>query len=107
MKAEELFRRETCDAKMTRIDTQKLVEKLVKSSDVVSIFNEITQNITEDADVKHTLLKNMCALFLRVKAFSKAKDITTNYLMVNKKKAQKKKALRKDLKILSQQKPEV
>ena len=52
-----------------------------------------------DDDIKYPLLEKMLALYLRVRSFSLAKDITTKYRMLNKR--GKKKALRSDLKALS------
>ena len=53
---------------------------------------------TIDKEIKDNLLENMLRLYLRVRAFSLAKDLTNKCKATHKKKTQKTKGLRKDIK---------
>ena len=98
VKTEQMFRRETCDIKIKKIDTKGMVARLMKDPEIISIFNTIAQDAEADANenTRHVVLKMMCSLYLRVKAFGLAKKITTNYRIAHR--ASKAKALRKALK---------
>ena len=95
---EQMFRRETCNTKNVRkIDTQAMVMKLMKDTEIISIISTITQDADcNDEQSRNVMIKMMCGLYLRVKAFSLAKKITTNYRIEHR--AKKSKALRKELK---------
>ena len=76
--AEELFRKDTM-GNPHKIDVADMVDHLTKKSEVISIFN----NIVDEAGVKNflpelkiNLSTLILSLFLKVRAFSKAKDIT-------------------------------
>ena len=100
LKAEETFRYQTSTVtNVKKIDTRQLIKDLMKNVDVVSAYNNVVDTFGDDDVIKYPLLEKMLALYLRVRSFSLAKDITTKYRILNKK--GKNKALRTDLKALS------
>jgi hypothetical protein len=96
VKAEEKFRRNTNLKDIQKIDTRLMVKQLLKDTDLICIFNRILQDLIIDDDQKHGILSKMLGLYLRVRAFSLAKKITSQHRLKNKK--GKSKALRKELK---------
>ena len=76
--ADELFRKYTM-GNPHKIDVADKVDQLIKKPEVISIFN----NIVDESGIKNflpelkiNLLTLMLSLYLKVRAFSKAKDIT-------------------------------
>ena len=55
--------------------------------DLLGFYNNIliTTNITMDNETKNNLLEKLLSLYLRVRAFSKARDITTAHEIEKKK----------------------
>lgn len=94
---EERFRVETSGF-VTQIDTKNILSKLLKNSDLRSLYNGVVGNRfgTCQKEVKENLLEKMISLYLRVRAFSTAKDIILKHRDTQKK--QKSKGLRKSLK---------
>ena len=71
----------------------------MKDKDVISTYNSILENCFKTEgykEIKHSLLLELFQLYLRVRAFSLAKDITVKFNLRNQSK--KKKSLRKDIK---------
>ena len=71
----------------------------MKDKDVISTYNSILENCFKTEgykEIKHSLLLELFQLYLRVRAFSLAKDITVKFNVRNQSK--KKKSLRKDIK---------
>ena len=88
-KTEELFHKETIVANLRNIDIQKMTFNLMGKSDIVSLSNI-------DTEIKNNL---QIQLYLRVRSFSEAKDITSD----KRKLCSATKGLRKEMK-MSQQK---
>ena len=102
-KAEELFRQETSVFNLRNINIPEITSNLMCQSDMVSLINSIV-NISGsdiDSELKDNLFEKMIQLYLRVRSFSLAKDLTSG-----KKKScsNKAKGLRKEIK-RSLQKP--
>lgn len=96
VKAEERFRSDTNLREIFKIDTKEMVFRLMKDTDVISVYNRIIQDIEIDDDTRYGILMKMLGLYLRVRAFSLAKKLTTKHRLEKKK--GKGKALRKELK---------
>ncbi len=67
------------------------------NTQVVSLYDSLVENsgVKIDPEVKDNLLENMLKLYLRVRAFSFAKDVIDKHLALKRKKS---KSLRKDIK---------
>ena len=94
--AEELFRKDTM-GNPHKIDVADMVDQLTKKSEVISIFN----NIVNESGVKNflpelkiNLLTLILSFCLKVRTFSKAKDITNKAKQLE---TQKSKGLRKTM----------
>ena len=96
VKAEERFRADTNLKEIFKIDTKAMVLRLMKDTDIISVYNKIIQDIEIDDDAKYGILMKMLGLYLRVRAYSLAKQLTTKHRL--EKKRGKGKALRKELK---------
>ena len=97
--AEETFRYQTSTlTDVKKIDTRQMVKDLIKNVDVISAYNNAVDPFVDDDDIKYPLLETMLPLYLRLRSFPLAKNITTRYRMLNTR--GKKKALRSDLKAL-------
>ena len=71
----------------------------MKDKDAISTYNSIVKNCSKTEgykEIKHNLLNELFQLYLRVRAFSLAKDITDKFKLRNK--SGKKKSLRKYIK---------
>ena len=100
-KAEELFRQEISVFNLRNNNIPEITSNLMCQSDMVSLINSIV-NISGsdiDSELKDNLFEKMIQLYLRVRSFSLAKDITCS-----KKKSSSSKGLRKEIK-RSLQKP--
>ena len=104
VKAEERFRADTNLKEIFKIDTKAMVLRLMKDTDIISVYNKIIQDIEIDDDAKYGILMKMLGLYLRVRAYSLAKQLTTKHRL--EKKRGKGKALRKELKEMSSTKNE-
>ena len=94
-KTEELFRKKTAVANMRNIDIMKITANLMSQSDI-SLINSITviSACNIDFEIRNNLFEKMIQLYLRVRSFSLARDITLN----KKKSCAATKALRKEMK---------
>ena len=95
-RAEEKFRAETEVDLLRKIDVKKMSLDLVNNVDVASYYNALVDSSGTDVadEIKQKLLDSMPKLYLRVRAYSLARDVTAS-----KKSAESsKKSLRKDLK---------
>ena len=79
--SEKIFRLETdAETHFSKIDIPYMLAVIMKNSTVVSVFQELTgqdENYNELEDLFHSMIE----LYLRVRAFSLAKDITQKYKM--------------------------
>ena len=96
--AEGVFKVHTSSSTVFRIDAKSMINNLLMNTEVVSLFNNLIEDsgVAIDSEVKDNLLENMLSLYLRVRSFSYAKDITNKHKFELKKK--KSKALQKDIK---------
>lgn len=98
-RVEEQFRCDTEINNLRKIDVQKITNQLLREVDIISLFDLICDTdksgITMiQPEVKYNVLEGMIKLYLRVRSFSLAKDITSR------KNAEKKsKALRREIKM--------
>lgn len=76
-KTEEEFRRATSVTNLRNIDIDKMVLNLMSDSDVVSLYSLISDGLDCSCELKKNVLENAMKLFLRVRSFSLAKDITS------------------------------
>ena len=78
-RAEERFRAETHVDHLRKIDIKKMSTDLIKDVDIVSYFNLLVDETDKrlTIEIQQNLLQSMIALYLRVRSFSLAKDITT------------------------------
>jgi len=96
--AEEKFREETSIYSIRKIDINKMTECLMTDPEIVSVYNNIIKESEThiDQEIPDNLLEKMLKLYLRVRAFSLAKDITGRHSAASK--AKKAKGLRKTIK---------
>lgn len=99
---EEEYRIETSSDHLRKIDSQAITLNLMKNVDIISIYNNIVEStgIKCNEELSENLLEKLIALYLRVRAFSTAKDITNKHWVAQKK--QKTKGLRKSIKKASE-----
>lgn len=95
-RAEEKFRTVTEVDYLRKIDVKTMAADLMKDVDVVSFFNAMVDSTdtTIVDEIKQNLLDSMLKLYLRVRSFSLARDITAN----KSSEQAMQKALRKNLK---------
>ena len=65
-----------------RINIEQIVRSLMKYKDMISTYNSIAENCSKTEgykEIKHNLLHELFQLYLRVRAFSLAKDITDKF----------------------------
>ncbi len=74
--AEEAFRKETSCSHISRIDCDKILDLLLNNIDVISIYNNALANVPciTAKETRSCLLEKILNLYLRVRAFSAAKD---------------------------------
>ena len=79
-KTEELFRKETAVANLPNIDIAKITLNLMSQSDIISLIDSITDisGCNIDLEIRNNLFEKMIQLYLRVRSFSLARDITFN-----------------------------
>ena len=96
--AEGMFKVHSSSSTVFKIDTKSMTNNLLMNTEVVSLFNTLSEDsgVAIDSEIKDNLLENMLNLYLRVRSFSYAKDVTNKHKFALKKK--KSKALRKDIK---------
>ena len=100
--AEQLFRKTTETEKhLKKIDINAMTEELLQDTKIISLYKAIIgASDTNDLDneVKVNLLENILKLYLRVRSFSFAKDITSHKKQEQRNLKFKTKALRNDIK---------
>jgi hypothetical protein len=86
------------DMREHNINTQKMASELMLDPMVVSSYGNIIDAscLSVDIEIKENVLEKLLTLYLKVRAFSTAKDIVSKHRI--EKKSKKTKALRKDLK---------
>ena len=100
-RAEKHFRIETNVTSVRRINIEQITRSLMEDKDVISTYNSIAENCSKTEgykEIKHNLSHELFQLYLRVRAFSLAKDITDKFKLRNK--SGKKKSLRNILRSL-------
>ena len=100
---EQTYRVETSMNLLKKIDTKNMVIALLKNPGIQSLYNAIVSGVAIfcDKEVKENLLEKMISLYLRVRAFSTAKDKIQKYRN-EQKQSKSKKGLRKSLKKAAQ-----
>ena len=95
---EKKFRIETSKQHVRKINTRKMVDELLRNSEIISMYGSLTEPISLDIneEIKENLLASLIRLYLRVRAFSLARDITSKHRLALK--AKKANALRKNIK---------
>lgn len=95
-KTEELFRAKTSVVNLHNIDIEEIASNLMTQPDIISLTNSIVINSGSDIDteIKNNLFEKMIKLYLRVRSFSLARDITAK----KKKASATSKSLRKEMK---------
>lgn len=96
--SEIVFRKHTNKDKVTRLPVDNIVNEVLASSLVKSLWCNIVENcdVEISKECQSLCLENIVKLYITVRCFSFAKDIVNKYKLVEG--VQKKKALRKDLK---------
>ena len=96
---EEHFRIETNTGHFRRIETKKMTANLIKNIDINGAYNNILVKCSFELskETRYNLLEKLISLYLRVRAFSTARDIIDKYRVEQKAKT-KDKGLRKSLK---------
>lgn len=93
--AEKMFRDNTSQGNLRNIDVSEMVKLLLNDLELISFFNSVVEDSSckPSKEIQINLLEKMLGLYLRVRAFSLAKDLTAKDH-----KTTKEKALRKKLK---------
>ena len=81
-RAEEHFRIETNVNSIHRTNIEQVTKSLMKDKDMISTYNSIIENCSKTESykkIKHNLFHELFQLYLRVRAFSLAKDITDKF----------------------------
>ena len=100
LKAEVQFRKvTTTNNHLKSIDVNSITYSLVQDTEFISYYNSVldtcgVENI--DSEDRENLLQNMLQLYIRVRAFSLARDIVGKHRQASKQKRSK--ALRKNIK---------
>jgi len=87
---EERYRIETrgnAENAITKIDTKKITAFLLKNLDIKSLFNSFSGDLSLplNAELKDNLLEKLISLYLRVRAFSTARDMIEKHRDLQKK----------------------
>ena len=100
--SELVFRKHTSKDKVTRLPVDKIVSEVIASPLVKNLWCNIIQScdVQISKECQSLCLENVVKLYVTVRCFSFAKDIVNKYKLSQG--SQKKKALRKDLKIASE-----
>ena len=96
---EERFRKETDSTTLvSKINIFTISDKLMKVNEVRSIYSALIEisGVKMENEIADNLLEKMLTLYLRVRSFTNAKDITSKHKIKSKK--SRSKALRKDIK---------
>ena len=99
------FRAETkTNHNLRKIDLDRITDILLKDCEIISAYNAAVEcsGITIDNEIKVNLLEHMLKLYLRVRAFSYAKDVADKHKSELKRKKSTSKSLRKDIKKASE-----
>ena len=95
--ADETFGDHTSGAyHISKVNIELIINQLMMDTSLISMYNSLIVDETINTEVKHSLLENLLKLYIRVRAFTFAKDITNKHKYLLKK--SKSKALRKDIK---------
>lgn len=102
--SELVFRKHTNKDRVTRLPVDKIVNEVLTSSLVKSLWCNILNNceVEISKECQSLCLENVVKLFVTVRCFSFSKDIVNKYKLSQR--TQRKKALRKELKKASEQK---
>ena len=103
-KAEEEFRNATEVVHLRKIDIGKISDKLMNDADIISMFSAVSDCSDVQNEIKENILQKMLHLYLRVRSFSLAKDITTKQKKLHAQTKAKNKGLRKEIKKSMEQK---
>ena len=97
LKTEQYFRRSTSTPGLTKVDIAGIAQESISDCDVLSNYNLILAEaeLEPDKHVEKDVLHNIASLYVRVRAFSFAKDIIQWYEI--KSKQTKTKSLRKEI----------
>ena len=97
LKTEQYFRRATSTPGLTKVDIAGIAQESISDCDVLSNYNLIfaEAELEPDKHVEKDVLHNIVSLYVRVRAFSFAKDIIQRYKI--KSKQTKAKSLRKEI----------
>ena len=97
LKTEQYFRRATSTPGLTKVDIAGIAQESISDCDVLSNYNLILAEaeLEPDKHVEKDVLHNIVSLYVRVRAFSFAKDIIQRYKI--KSKQTKAKSLRKEI----------
>ena len=89
---------------LRKIDLDRITDILLKDCEIISAYNAAVEcsGITIDNEIKVNLLEHMLKLYLRVRAFSYAKDVADKHKSELKRKKSTSKSLRKDIKKASE-----
>jgi len=70
-----------------RLDTKKITAFLLKNLDIKSLFNSFSGDLSLplNAELKDNLLEKLISLYLRVRAFSTARDMIEKHRDLQKK----------------------
>lgn len=98
-----VFRKYTTKERVTCLPVEKMVEEVLASSDVASLWGNVVENceVNVSKECQQLCLENVIKLYLTVRCFSFAKDIIQKYNLEQG--IQQKKALRKSLKKASEE----
>ncbi|XP_065653296.1 uncharacterized protein LOC136080495 [Hydra vulgaris] len=99
---EGMFRRETSQSNLKRIDVAKMVSSLMEDRKIISLYSNIVETFENEnsvsySDLANNILENMLKLYFRIRSFSLTKDIVQLH-----KEKKKVKSLRKTIKKASQ-----
>ena len=76
----------------------------MSDADIISLFSAVSDDTNVQNEIKENILQKMLQLYLRVRSFSLAKDITTKQKKLHAQAKAKNKGLRKEIKKSMEQK---
>ena len=96
--AEEEFRKTTEISNLRKINAEEIAQTLLENHDIVSIFKTVTDDVTDVTDeTRENVLNKILPLYLRVRSYSLARDLTSKQKKESKD-AKIKKGFRKQIK---------